>query len=496
MLGIRFNTRQFYLAFYNLLVLISEVSCIALFGPQLPYNSGLGYGLLGNGILGLPVPFIPRYGNLGYGGFGWGPEDSTKSGRGKRSTDDYYNAYNNIYRSDENHGDSYSSKFKSSIPELSEDKPLELNEFYADLNKSIYVEDEGGNPNFNLLMAVPEFNNVYSYLSEAYGGNSLELDSDLEQLDNSDDSDSEDSDSEDSDSEDSDSEDSNSDDTDSDDSDNESDSDDSDNESDSDEDNEDSNEEDNEDSNEEDNEDSDDEAANEDSDDEAANEDSDDEAANEDSDDEAANEDSDDEAANEDSDDEAANEDSDEAANEDSVEAANEDSVEEAANADSVEEAANADSDEVANKDADSSNEHSGNSEGLVNGSNNFEGNNSQELDSRNSRHLDYYMRNMNTHARALPDPYDFSPIHISHNRVDLNNILVSGHYNHMESVEEMNPHDRTGRTERARQRPIYSSGYTPYNHYGDNDFLVSGHFVPEIGPGQVYSDFKTNEYW
>jgi len=482
MLGIRFNTRQFYLAFYNLLVLISEVSCIALFGPQLPYNSGLGYGLLGNGILGLPVPFIPRYGNLGYGGFGWGPEDSTKSGRGKRSTDanDDYNAYNNIYRSDENHGDSYSSKFKSYIPEVSEDKPLELNEFYADLNKSIYVEDEGGNPNFNLLMAVPEFNNVYSYLSEAYGGNSLELDSDLDQLDNSDDSDSEDSDdtdSDDSDSDDSDSDDTDSDDSDSDDTDSDDYNSDSDNESDSDEDNEDSDDEDNEDSDDEDNEDS---EANEDSDDEAANEDSDDEAA--------ANEDSDDEAAaNEDSDEEAAaNEDSDEEA------AANEDSDDEMAdNEDS--EVANADSDET-NKDNDSSNEHSGNSEGLVNGSNNFEGNNSQELDSRNSRHLDYYMRNMNTHARALPDPYDFSPIHSSH--VDLNNILVSGHYNHMESVEEMNPHDRTGRTERARQRPIYSSGYTPYNHYGDNDFLVSGHFVPEIGPGQLYSDFKTNEYW
>jgi len=498
MLGIRFNTKKFYLAFFNLLVLISEVSCVALFGPKLPYNSGLGYGLLGNGIFGFPLPFIPRYGNLGYGGFGWGPEKSTKGSRGKRSTNTN-DEYNSIYRYNDSHGDSNSafSKFKSYVPEVNVDKHYDLNDFYADLIKSFYVGDgERGAQNLHHLLEVPEFRNSLSYV----GGGISQFDLDgYKQPDNSDedDSDSEDSDSEDSDSEDSDSEDSDSDDYDSDSDDYDSDSEDSDNESDSDE-------------------------ANKDSDDEA-NKDSHDKANHVDLNNipvsghynhlesvkepnpydtrtgrTAHTQDSDsDDSDSEDSDD--YDSDSDYSDNEsDSDDDSNEDSDEANDGSDDSEDSgdeANQDSD----KDAEIANVHYGNSEGIVNSSNYVEGNNSQELNSRDSKSSDYYyMRNMNTLARALPDPYVFSPIHSSHNHVDLNDILVSGHYNHLESVEEPNPYDtRTGRTAHTpKQRPVHSSSYTPYDHYGHNNLLVSGHNVPEIGPEEVYSDYETHEYW
>merc|ERR1712168_559270 len=323
--------------------------------------------------------------------------------------------------------------------------------------------------------------------------------------DDSEDSDSEDSDSEDSDSEDSDSKDSDSDDYDSD-------SDDSDNETDSDD------------------------EANEDSDDEA-NEDSDDEA-NDDSDDEA-NKDSHDKAnhvdlnnipvsghynhlesvkepnpydtrtgrtghtQDTDSDDSDSDDyvsDSDYSDNESDSDDSIEDSDE--ANDGSDDEDSENSGDEAnqySDEDAEIANVRYGNSEGIVNSSNYVEGNNSQELNSRDSKNSDYYyMRNMDTLARALPDPYVFSPIHSSHNHVDLNDILVSGHYNHLEGVEEPNPYDaRTGRTAHTpKQRPVHSSSYTPYDHYGHNNLLVSGHNVPEIGPEEVYSDYETHEYW
>merc|ERR1719219_357655 len=79
-----------------------------------------------------------------------------------------------------------------------------------------------------------------------------------------------------------------------------------------------------------------------------------------------------------------------------------------------------------------------------------------------------------------------------------MNYILVSGHYNHLESIEKPNPYDtRKGRTAHTpKQRPVHSSSYTPYDHYGHNNLLISGHNVPEIGPEEVYSDYETHEYW
>jgi len=177
----------------------------------------------------------------------------------------------------------------------------------------------------------------------------------------------------------------------------------------------------------------------------------------------------------------------------------NESDSDDEANEDSDDEANDSSDDKDSEDSGDEGNVHYGNSEGIVNGSNYIEGNNSHELNSRDSKNSDYYyMRNMNTLDRALPDPYVFSPIHSSHNHVDLNDILVSGHYNHLESVEKPNPYDtRKGRTAHTpKQRPVHSSSYTPYDHYGHNNLLVSGHNVPEIGPEEVYSDYETHEYW